>query len=87
MTAAQAQTMLDDLFGIDPDGYYPTPAAPVYAKNGDWISGANQWEQCAAYFLPEDMELVVFVNSPIGTDSKWLEGLVEGLYSDNLIFL
>ena len=87
MTTAQAQTMLDDLFGIDPNGYYPTKAGPVYAKNGDWISGANQWEQCAAYFLPQDMELVVFVNSPIGTDSKWLEGLVEGLYADNLIFL
>jgi len=33
--------------------------------------------------MPEDMELVVFVNSPIGTDNKWLEGLVEGLYADN----
>jgi Beta-lactamase len=87
MTTAQAQTMLDDLFGIDPNGYYSTKAGPVYAKNGEGVGPANQLEQCAAYFLPEDMELVVFVNSPVGMDNKWLEGLVEGLYADNLIFL
>jgi CubicO group peptidase (beta-lactamase class C family) len=78
-----AQAMLDNGFGIDPliypvvDGQpFPagelTVAGEMYCKNGRWYDSTAQnrrEEQALAYFLPNDMELVIFANSPFpGTD-------------------
>ncbi len=72
LTPAAAQAMLDDGFGVDslvanvalPTGL-PTLAGYVYCKPGNWNDPQNQDEQAVAFFLPQDMELVVFVNSTV----------------------
>jgi hypothetical protein len=72
LTPADAQSMLDNGFGVDPfsgDSPLPawlgTPAGNVYCKPGNWNDHQNQDEQSLAYFLPHDMELVVLVNSMV----------------------
>src|SRR5262249_21035736 len=69
---AAAQAMLDNGFGVDPligDSALPaalsTVAGNVYCKPGNWNDPKKQDEQSLAYFLPQDMELVVFVNSMV----------------------
>lgn len=79
--AAKAQLLLDSAFGIDQ--IINTPAGKLYNKNGSWGSNGRT-EQCVAYFLPEGMELVVFVNSPINTTGDSLRGLVKDVYVANL---
>jgi hypothetical protein len=72
LTPAAAQAMLDNGFGVDPfSGDSPLPASlttvagNVYCKPGNWNDPKNQDEQSLAYFLPQDMELVVLVNSMV----------------------
>jgi hypothetical protein len=56
----------------------------------------SEIEQCVAYYLPDNMELVVFVNSPVfgnypspiahtgGPTGDFLLGLIAAIYADNL---
>ena len=81
MSPAAAQALLDSKFGID--NIFQTPLGNMYVKNGRWRRN-GQTEQCVAFFLPQDMELVVFVNSPIGVSGESLKGLVKTLYLNNL---
>jgi CubicO group peptidase (beta-lactamase class C family) len=74
----KAQEILDSGFGIDQ--IIDTPAGKTYNKNGAWGTGDNKTEQCVAYFLPADMEAVLFVNSPIGAQGASLRGLVQDAY-------
>jgi CubicO group peptidase (beta-lactamase class C family) len=64
LSPANAQTMLDAGYGID--GQLSTPLGSGYFKTGEWHRG-SRFEQCLAYFLPDDMELAVFTNSTITT--------------------
>jgi hypothetical protein len=93
LTIADAQKMLDNGFGVDPlsgnsalPAALTTPAGNLYCKPGDWHDPNNRDEQSLAYFLPEDMELVVFVNSPvagqIGTNN--FRCVVTQAYLDSL---
>jgi hypothetical protein len=82
VTAAQAQSALDAGYGIDWIG--ATPLGTYYAKNGGWGDAGGHVEQCVAFFLPQDIELVVFVNSPIGTGNEFLMGQVLQHYLDNV---
>ena len=82
MSPAAAQTMLDDGFGIDV--IESTKLGTLYNKNGLWQSGAGQTEQSLAYFLPRDMELVVFANSPIGAPGQFFRDVVTNIYLDNI---
>jgi len=81
ISASKAQYMLDNSFGIDQREN--TPAGRVYNKNGAW---GNQFgtEQCVAYFLPQEMELVVFVNSPIGSSDFVLRNIVNEAFINSL---
>ena len=72
LTQDEVQAMLDNGFGVDPlmgdqalPTAYPTLAGNLYCKPGDWANTNNQDEQSLAFFLPEDMELAVFVNSMV----------------------
>jgi CubicO group peptidase (beta-lactamase class C family) len=98
LTPAAAQAMLDNGFGVDPftggplPTAKPTPAGNVYYKPGDWHDGNDECppdEQSLAFFLPEDMELVVFVNSTVGgltgENNSHFRDLVMQAYLDNLI--
>jgi CubicO group peptidase (beta-lactamase class C family) len=95
LTAAAAQAMLDNGFGVDPlignsalPAALTTPAGNVYCKPGDWHDTNNQDEQSLAFFLPQDMELVVFVNSMVdgqtGPPNNYFRQVVTQTYLDNL---
>jgi CubicO group peptidase (beta-lactamase class C family) len=84
MAAGAAQNMLDAGFGIDL--IESTSLGTLYNKNGLWQSGSSQTEQSLAYFLPRDMELVVFANSPIGSTGAFFRDVVTNIYLDNITF-
>ncbi len=95
LTPDDAQAMLDNGFGVDPlCGNSALPAAlttlagNVYCKPGDWHDTNDQDEQSLAFFLPQDMELVVFVNSMVdgqtGATNKFRQ-VVKRVYLDNLV--
>jgi CubicO group peptidase (beta-lactamase class C family) len=81
MTNTQAQTMLDNWFGIDVK--MGTPAGTLYNKNGAW-GWDGKAEQSLAYFLPEDMELVIMVNSPVDSPEQFFRNVVTDVYLDAL---
>jgi hypothetical protein len=84
MSPAQAQTMLDDGFGID--WTVSTPLGTYYAKNGIWEDGKGHMEQGVAFYLPLEMELVVLVNSPVSSPpAEFLYSLVANAYTDNIV--
>jgi hypothetical protein len=64
MSVAQAQTMLDNSYGID--WVTRTTAGTYYGKNGIW-SWNGQEKQGVTFFLLEDMAFVLLVKSPVGT--------------------
>jgi hypothetical protein len=82
MSPSAAQSMLDNSFGIDL--IESTNLGTLYNKNGLWQSGSSQTEQSLAYFLPRDMELVVFTNSPIGATGQFFRDVVTNIYLDNI---
>jgi len=83
--AQRAQALLQQRFGIDRIG--SVGAASFYVKSGAWWDGSRQrMEQSVAYVLPEDMELVVFVNSPIGADNDNLTAVVSDIYRHHLSY-
>jgi hypothetical protein len=98
LTPEAAQSMLDNGFGVDPFVIPPpgvrippgllTPAGELYCKNGRWYDAQTNphEEQSLAYFLPQDMELVVLVNSPVRTDGgeEFLRDAVTQVYLNNL---
>jgi CubicO group peptidase (beta-lactamase class C family) len=82
MSTAQAQAMLANGFGIDMT--LQTPLGQLYNKNGLWQNGSGQIEQSLAYFLPQDMELVVLANSPIGPGNQFFRDIVTNLITANI---
>jgi hypothetical protein len=98
LPAVRAQAMLDLGFGVDPlttnsaplPAALSTPAGNVYCKPGDWHNNNGQDLQTLAYFLPLDMELVVFVNSTVNglnagqQPTNLFRTLVTQAYLDNL---
>ncbi len=82
VTPAKAQKSLDDFLGIDQR--IDTPAGKLYNKNGLWRDDGRT-EQSVAYFLPEDMELVCFVNSPITASSVTPSGSLRGVIAETYV--
>jgi len=80
-----AQTALDSLFGIDWKISTPIPGASLYTKNGLWEDGAGRVEQSLIYFLPENMEMVVLANSPIGATGQFFSSVVTDAYLANIV--
>ena len=78
----QAQTMLDSNFGIDFATF--TLLGTLYANNGGWQDNAGHVEQSVLFYLPEDMELAVLVNSPIGPSAQSLFSIVYDAFQDNI---
>jgi hypothetical protein len=84
MSQAQAQNMLDNGFAVD--WTMPTSAGgSYYAKNGFWPGTNGSAEQTVAFYLPEDMELVVFVNSPVNAPPQFLYSVISEIYLNNLM--
>lgn len=82
LPASDVQYGLDNYFGIDQ--VISTPAGNLYNKNGSWGDGVGNTEQSVAYFFPNNMELVVFINSPIGKAKSSLRGLVKDVFLASL---
>lgn len=73
MSPAAAQAMLAAGYGIDRGGNGITQtcaAGTLYPKNGS--DGGTQVEQTSVVFLPLDMEVAVWVNSPSPGDNALL---------------
>jgi CubicO group peptidase (beta-lactamase class C family) len=79
--AGRAMQALDSGFGVDVVA--DTPAGRLYNKNGRWQNNGRT-EQSLAYFLPEDMELVVLTNSAVGSQDVFFRGVVTEIYRNNL---
>ncbi len=85
MPQPKAQGLLEGGFGLDsPAGGATSASGRLFHKNGGWGDGTRR-EQCVVFFLPDNMELAVFVNSPISSNNTFLRGLVMGVYESNLV--
>lgn len=82
MSAANAQAMLDDKFGIDEQVL--TPLGWFYRKGGYWGDPARHIEQSLLYFLPRDMEMALLTNSPVGSPERSFPDVVFHAYIANL---
>jgi CubicO group peptidase (beta-lactamase class C family) len=83
VSAADAQAMLDEGFGID--AATASPKGTLYYKKGYWQDASKmKVEQSLAYFLPNDMELVLLVNSPVGASGQAIESIVTEAYLSSL---
>jgi CubicO group peptidase (beta-lactamase class C family) len=82
VSKAEAQEAIDAMLGLDQ--VFDTPAGKIYNKNGGWGDGAGNVEQSVVFFLPENMEVAVLVNSPIGSTNESLRNTVRIAYMNNL---
>ena len=72
------QEALDAYLGIDQ--IIETPAGKLYNKNGRWRNNGRT-EQSVIYFLPDDIEVAVLVNSKINNgEGQSLRGRVKEAY-------
>jgi len=83
VSPSKAQEALDAGFGVD--RIIATPAGKLYDKNGRWRDGNQRTEQSVAAFMPEGMDIVVFVNSPIGPNAASLRNLVRDAYLASVV--
>ena len=87
ITPGQASNFLAMNYGVD--GGANTAAGAVFHKNGLWRNTNNcsgrSSEQSLLLFMPHDMELALFVNSPVGSNCTFLRDLVLTLYMNNIV--
>ena len=87
MLPTDALNVLDAKYGID--DIQQTPLGTMYLKNGDWHElNDGRAEQCVAGFLPDDIELVAFVNSPftvVDTFTGELGHAIKEIYLNNIV--
>jgi CubicO group peptidase (beta-lactamase class C family) len=87
MLPTDALNVLDAKYGID--DIQQTPLGTMYLKNGDWHElNDGRAEQCVACFLPNDIELVAFVNSPftvVDTFTGELGHAIKEIYLNNIV--
>lgn len=72
-----AQLILDSKLGIDQN--IETPLGRIYNKNGGWHNNGRT-EQSVVYFMPNGIEVGVFVNSPLGPQGFSLRNAVKDSY-------
>jgi CubicO group peptidase (beta-lactamase class C family) len=84
-TRQRARALLDAGFGTDIQATFAE--GTIYGKGGLWTDGtpdsSGHEEQAAVFFLPEDMELAVVVNSRVGGGIP-LELRVRDMYVQSL---
>jgi CubicO group peptidase (beta-lactamase class C family) len=80
LTPDLAQKVLDRGYGND---HLTTLAGKVFYKKGSWGNNGRH-EKAIAYFLPEDIEMVIFVNSQVFAQGFALGNIVEDLYKNAL---
>ncbi len=84
VSQANAQQLLNQSWGLNsPFNGVSTPAGPLYWKPGAWIQN-QQEEQAVLLVAPNNMEIVVFVNSPVSAQNTSLQGLMTTLFQNNI---
>jgi CubicO group peptidase (beta-lactamase class C family) len=87
VSPTRAQSMLDLAYGTDVWASTSTPMGFVYVKSGWWQnSDDTKVEQTALCFMPQDMELVAFANSPAGSKHEWIVPYITSAFTANLHF-
>jgi hypothetical protein len=65
------------------------PIGTAYYKAGRWTTNLDpslgRTEQCFLFMMPNEMELVVFVNSEISSQGTSLTNLVRTLFNNNIV--
>jgi len=83
VTPQRARELMNASYGLNsPLDGFPAATGRFYYKMGHWWNGPvdDQAEQAFVMVLPEDMELVVLVNSPLGPDDLLLQDFIGSLY-------
>lgn len=82
----RALEVLNASYGLNsPVNGEGSPAGRFYYKPGLWQNGNNQTEQALVMLLPENIEVAIFVNSPIGVNDASLQTLGRTLYTNNIV--
>ncbi|MCA1616829.1 MAG: serine hydrolase [Acidobacteria bacterium] len=81
ISPTKAQYILERHFGVN--GETSTPAGTMYWRKGSWGNNGRH-EQCVAFFMPDGVEVAVFVNSRISPSSYSLRKLVGDVYVNSL---
>ncbi len=83
--ASKAKEAIEARLGLDQA--IDTPAGTIYNKNGRWQTGSSasaDTEQSVVYFMPDNIEVAVLVNSWIGPEQASLRGTITNAYTANL---
>lgn len=75
-----AKSAIEGHLGLN--GSTDTPAGKVYYRKGGW--GGSDIEKSLAYYMPGNIEIVLFVNSPIGPEDASMRLTVENAYINSL---
>lgn len=78
---AVATAAIEGMLGLDKK--VETDAGPIRCKKGGWGSNGDA-EKSIAYFMPGNVEVVLFVNSPIGADDASIRLTVDNAYISSL---
>lgn len=83
--ANKAKEAIEAMLGLDQA--IDTPAGTIYNKNGRWQTGSSpsaDTEQSVVYFMPNNIEVAVLVNSWLGPEQASLRGTITNAYTSNL---
>lgn len=88
VSTGEATSAIANRYGLD--GRWSTTMGFVYHKNGSWIEQADcpvgqRQEQSLLLLLPDNMEMALLVNSPVGPNCTFLRGVVQQILLDNIV--
>jgi CubicO group peptidase (beta-lactamase class C family) len=90
ISGIDAQTLLNQSWGLNSAiNGESTDAGRLYYKPGLWQDNNNasvaRTEQGVLLMAPDNVEIVVFVNSPVTSSGMSLQNLVRTLYKSNIV--
>ena len=88
MSRAKAASAISSRYGLD--GRWATNWGSVYHKNGSWSEQADcpagqRQEQSLLLLMPDNMEMALLVNSPVGPGCTFLRGVVQQVLLNNIV--
>ncbi len=88
VSKGEAASAIANRYGFD--GRWSTTLGFVYHKNGSWREQADcpvgqRQEQSLLLLLPDNMEMALLVNSPVGSNCTFLRGVVQQILLDNIV--
>ena len=88
VSKGEAASAISNRYGLD--GRWATSWGSVYHKNGSWREQADcptgqRQEQSLLLLMPDNMEMALLVNSPVGPGCTFLRGVVQQVLMDNIV--